>query len=321
MNPHDETYLENLRYVMENGMDVPDRTGTGTRTVFGRMNRYDLTKGFPLLTTKKVYWKKVVSELLWFIEGTGDERRLAEIHYGKPRSELEGKTTIWTENVSDPKWLERGKSRFEGDLGNVYGVMWRKWPAPIVRELFLKEEPGMVINGFKYPGSKITQTITEMTYLDQLTGLIEGIKKDPHGRRHILQAWNPAELPNQCLPPCHMTVQFRVTGEQRLSLMVYIRSNDLFLGQPFNIASYALFLMMVAQVCDMEAHEVIVMTGDTHLYRNHFDQAEEQLTRTSFDPPKVWLDPSIKDIDDFTMDSIKLIDYVSQPAIAASMAV
>lgn len=288
MNTNEQQYLNLLQDVLDNGISVRDRTGVGTLSVFGRTVRFDLTQGFPLLTTKKVAWKGVISELLWFLEGSGDERRLAEIRYGKPRAELTDKTTIWSGNSTAPYWVD--KAAFEGDLGNVYGVMWRKWP-----------------NQHGEP-------------VDQLAALIEGIKKDPNGRRHLLNAWNAAELPYSALPPCHVLSQYRVING-KLSCLMFQRSCDSVLGIPFNIASYALLTHLLAQVCGLGVGDLIIAMGDVHIYRNHIQQAQEQLTRTPRTAPSVLLDPLIMSIDDFTMDSITLVGYDPHPPIRAAMAV
>lgn len=274
-------YLELLRDILNNGEVRDDRTGVGTISVFGRQLRFDLTKGFPAVTTKKLAWNACKSELLWFLEGSDDERRLAEILHGTrdPKN-----TTIWTGNATAAYWEDR--SKFPGDLGRVYGVQWRDWRG-----------------------------------VDQLANLIEGIKNDPNGRRHILTAWNVAELDQMALPPCHVMSQFYVSNNGRLSCHMYQRSCDIFLGIPFNIASYALLTHMIAQVCDLGAGELVISTGDTHIYSNHVDQVKEQLTREPLPLPTLWLNPEIKDIDKFTMDDIKLVEYQSHKAIKAEMAV
>jgi thymidylate synthase len=287
-NLNETKYLNLLKNVLDYGTDKPDRTGVGVRSTFGHQTKFGLRTGFPLLTTKKMNIDSVASELLWFIEGSGDERRLAEIRYGKPRAELEGKQTIWTANANAPYWKE--KAQFEGDLGVVYGVQWRKWEG------------------------------TNGKTVDQLQILLDGLRNDPNGRRHILSAWNPAELDNMALPPCHVMCQFYV-NKNELSCMLYQRSNDLFLGSPFNIASYAMLTMMIAQVLGLKAGDFIYTQADTHIYSNHFDAVKEQLTRTPFQQPKLLLDKSVKNIEDFTMDSFELVDYQSHPFIKAEMAV
>lgn len=273
-------YHDLLKDILFNGEERGDRTGVGTISVFGRQLRFDLTKGFPAVTTKKLAWKSVVSELLWFLEGSGDERRLAEILYGSRDTE---RSTIWTGNAQAAYWTP--KSKFDGDLGRVYGVQWRDWRG-----------------------------------VDQLTKLIDGIKADPNGRRHILTAWNVDELDQMALPPCHVMSQFYVS-KGKLSCHMYQRSVDVFLGLPFNIASYALLTHMIAQVCDLTVGELVISTGDTHIYKNHVDQVKVQLDREEYSYPVLFLDPKIKDIDKFTMGDILLFDYQSHGTIKADMAV
>ena len=269
-----------LEDILNNGERKDDRTGVGTISVFGRQLRFNLEEGFPAITTKKLAWKSVKSELLWFIEGTGDERRLAEILHGSRDSTA---STIWTGNAQAAYWLP--KAQYEGDLGRVYGVQWRDWRG-----------------------------------IDQLTKLIEGIKNDPNGRRHIMTAWNVDELEQMALPPCHVMCQFYVS-KGKLSCHMYQRSVDVFLGLPFNIASYALLTHMIAQVCDFGLGELIISTGDTHIYANHIDQVKEQLSREEYPLPTLKLNMDIKDIDNFTMDDIVLVDYRSHGTIKAEMAV
>lgn len=300
------TYLNLLRDVMENGSFRKDRTGVGVKSVFGRQSRYNLRNdAFPLLTTKKMLLGSIVSELLWFIEGSGDERRLAEIRYGKNRSELLEKRTIWTDNAEAPYWTP--KAQFEGDLGRVYGVQWRRWQTA-------QPTGGEIINTKNWRVGHKTKTV------DQLADLIEGIKRDPYGRRHILTAWNPGELDQMALPPCHVLCQFYVDGDE-LSCLLYQRSNDLFLGSPYNIASYALFTKMIAQVCGLKAGDLVYSQGDTHIYQNHFEAVNEQLDRTPFAEPTIWVDPSITEIDDFRMTHFELRGYEAHPVIKAKMAV
>lgn len=277
-------YLNALKFVLENGTVKSDRTGVGTISYFGMQQRYDLSKGFPAVTTKKLAWRSVVSELLWFIEGSGDERRLREILHGDRNST---KTTIWTANAEADYW--KPKAEFEGDLGRVYGVQWRDWR-------------------------------TGQTSVDQITNLIDGIKRDPQGRRHILTAWNPGELQNMALPPCHVLSQFNVT-DGRLSCQMYQRSCDMFLGVPFNIASYSLLTHMIAQVCDLDVGEFVHVLGDAHIYLNHIDQVKEQLTRDPLHVPQLRLNPSINNINKFTMADIELVNYKSHGTIKADMAV
>lgn len=287
-------YLDSLQFILDNGQERGDRTGTGTLSVFGMQQRYNLSEGFPAVTTKKLAWKSMVGELLWFIEGSSDERRLAEITYGT----REGVTTIWTANALSPSWQPRAK--FEGDLGRIYGVQWRYWRT----------------NKKKWIHSNESKPL----YIDQLSELIEGIKSDPYGRRHIITAWNVSELDQMALPPCHCFAQFYVS-DNKLSCQMYQRSADYFLGVPFNIASYSIFTHMIAQVCGLEVGEFIHTLGDAHIYLNHIDQVKEQLTRDPLPLPKLWINPEIKDIDKFTINDIKLIDYQSYSAIKAPMAV
>lgn len=278
-------YLDALREVLENGIDRKDRTGTGTRALFGMQLRFDMEKGFPAMTTKKLPWKSVASELLWFIEGSNDERRLAEILHGTRDAD---KNTIWTANANADYW--KPKAKFEGDLGRVYGVQWRKWKTPKGKEI------------------------------DQLKNAIAMIKNDPTSRRIIVNAWNPGEIEEMALPPCHTFFQFFVAND-RLSLQMYQRSCDMFLGVPFNIASYSLLLHMVAQVTNLKPGEFVHTLGDAHIYHNHFSQVKEQLSRKPLSLPSLKLNKSIKDIDDFRMEDIELIGYESHPPIKAPMAV
>ena len=298
----EKEYLNALRYVLENGSEKTDRTGVGTISCFGMQQRYNLANGFPAITTKKLAWKSVVGELLWFLEGSGDERRLAEITHGTS----EGKTTIWTPNAMAPYW--KSKAKFDGDLGRVYGVQWRHWNK-------YQEEKDM---GPAHKGG--TRLAVDRIEIDQIKQLIDGIKSDPNGRRHILTAWNPAELDDMALPPCHVLAQFYV-NDNKLSCQLYQRSCDMFLGVPFNIASYSLLTHMIAHVCDLEAGEFIHTLGDAHIYTNHIEQVQIQLSRKPYAPPKLWLNSNIRDIDDFTMDDIRLTDYECHQPIKAEMAV
>lgn len=276
-----KTYLNALQYILGNGQLKKDRTNTGTISVFGMQQRYSLQEGFPAVTTKKLAFKACLSELLWFIEGSNDERRLAEILHGTRDA---SKRTIWTDNANAAYW--KPKAKFEGDLGRVYGVQWRDFGG-----------------------------------VDQLLDLVAGIKNDPHGRRHIITAWNPGELKDMALPPCHCFAQFYVSADNKLSCHLYQRSADFFLGAPFNIASYALFTHMIAQVCDLGVGDFVHTTGDAHIYLNHIDQVKEQLSREPYPLPSLWLNPEIKDITKFTMDDIKLNNYQSHPSLPAPMAV
>jgi thymidylate synthase len=300
-------YLDALQYVLDHGVEKTDRTGVGTISTFGMQQRYDLSKGFPAVTTKKLAWKSVVSELLWFIEGTGDERRLAEILHGtRDRS----KTTIWSGNATADYWAP--KASYPGDLGRVYGVQWRHWRAPVEhRAETFKDDFGSQYH---------RQGYVHFKEVDQLKNLIDGIRKDPNGRRHILSAWNPGELDAMALPPCHAFAQFYV-ADGRLSCQMYQRSCDMFLGVPFNIASYALFTHMIAQVCDLAVGEFVHVLGDAHIYLNHVEQVKEQLGRKPIEGTQLRLNPTVKDITKFTMRDIELINYLHHGAITAEMAV
>lgn len=280
-----QNYLDLLQKILDNGIDCSDRTGVGTRSLFAEQLRFDLKQGFPAVTTKKLAWKSMVAELLWFLEGTGDERRLAEIQHGTRRPE---KTTIWTANANADYW--KPKARYEGDLGRVYGVQWRNWRK---------------VDGWKT--------------VDQLKNLIEGLQNDPTGRRHIISAWNPGELDQMALPPCHMMAQFYIRNNQ-LSCQMYQRSCDAFLGLPFNIASYALLTHLIAKTIGAEVNELIITLGDVHIYNNHFDAVTTQLSRTPYALPTLHIADSStvwnSKLDDFT-----LVNYQHHPAIQAEMAV
>ena len=273
-------YLDLLQDILDNGETKDDRTGTGTISVFGRNLRFDLRRGFPAVTTKKLAWKACVGELIWFLEGSSDERRLAEITHGT----REGVTTIWTPNALAPYW--KPKAKFDGDLGRVYGVQWRDFGG-----------------------------------VDQLTKLIEGLKQDPNGRRHILSAWNVAELNQMALPPCHVMSQFYVNKNKELSCHMYQRSVDVFLGLPFNIASYALLTHLLAHHCGLGVGELIISTGDTHIYKDHVEQVKEQLQREPFKLPTLVLNSLKTDIFEMTPQDIALRDYQSHDTIKARMAV
>ena len=302
-----KTYLDALQFVLDNGVAKTDRTGTGTISVFGMQQRYDLSQEFPAVTTKKLAWRSVVSELLWFIEGSGDENRLREILHGSRDSE---KSTIWTANATAPYW--QPKAQYDGDLGRVYGVQWRHWRTPIEhKSVRFKDDLGNVYN---------RGGLLHVKETDQLKNLIDGIKTDPNGRRHILSAWNPGELDQMALPPCHIMAQFYVANG-KLSCQMYQRSCDMFLGVPFNIASYSLLTHMIAQVCDLDVGEFVHTLGDAHIYSNHVEQVKEQLQREPLPAPQLRLTPTIKDITKFTMQDIELINYQSHAAIKAEMAV
>lgn len=275
-----QTYLDALSYVLENGELRDDRTGIGTIGVFGLQMRYNLADGFPAVTTKKLAFKACLGELLWFLEGSRDERRLADITHGTRKDVV----TIWTPNAEAPYW--KPKAKYPGDLGRIYGVQWRDF------------------NG-----------------VDQIKELIEGIKRDFYGRRHILTAWNPAELDQMALPPCHVLAQFYVTRDGRLSCQMYQRSCDMFLGVPFNIASYSLLTHMIAQVCELKVGEFIHVLGDAHIYQNHIPQVKEQLNREPYPLPRLKINPMVKDIFEFTMNDFELENYQHHGQLTAPMAV
>ena len=263
-----KAYLDLLQDILDNGVERGDRTGTGTISVFGRQIRFDLSEGFPAVTTKKLHLRSIIHELLWFLKGD------TNIEYLK-----ENKVKIWDE------WADEN-----GDLGPVYGKQWRSWATP----------DGLVI--------------------DQIKDLIHGLKNNPNSRRHIVTAWNPADLPKMALSPCHCIFQFYVANG-KLSCQLYQRSADTFLGVPFNIASYALLTMMIAQVCDLEVGEFVHTFGDTHLYLNHLEQTKLQLTREPRSLPKMWINPEVKDIFEFKYDDFKLLDYNPHPTIKAPISV
>ena len=273
-------YHDLLQDILINGEERDDRTGIGTRSVFGRQLRFDLRVGFPAITTKRLAWRAVVGELLWFLEGSSDERRLAEITHGT----RDGVVTIWSPNATAPYWTP--KARFPGDLGPVYGAQWRDWGG-----------------------------------VDQVKQLIEGIKTKPHDRRHIISAWNVDELDRMALPPCHVLSQYYVNKNRELSCHMYQRSVDTFLGLPFNIASYALLTHMIAHVCGLKVGELIISTGDTHIYKDHLEQVAEQLSRAEYPLPRLYLNYDARDIDGFTMNDIILDGYQHHGAIKAKMAV
>ena len=257
-----------MQHVMENGTDKSDRTGTGTRSVFGYQMRFDLSEGFPVVTTKKVHLRSIIHELLWFLKGDSN------IKYLKKNG-----VSIWDE------WADEN-----GELGPVYGVQWRSWPTA--------------------DGRKI----------DQIAKLVDGIKNNPDSRRHIVNAWNVAEVNNMALPPCHTMFQFYV-ADGKLSCQLYQRSADIFLGVPFNIASYALLTMMVAQVCDLKPGDFVHTFGDAHLYSNHFEQAKLQLSRELRPLPTMKINPEIKDLFSFRFEDFELENYNPHPHIKAAVAI
>ena len=274
-----QQYLDLVKHIIDAGTDKNDRTGTGTRSVFGYQMRFDLSKGFPLVTTKKCHLKSIIYELLWFLQGD------TNINYLK-----EHNVKIWDE------WADEN-----GDLGPVYGKQWRSWSG------------------------------ADGVEIDQIKDLIHQLKTNPDSRRMIISAWNVAELPKMKLMPCHCLFQFYTSPptplqkergvKGNLSCQLYQRSADVFLGVPFNIASYALLTMMIAQICDMEPGEFVHSFGDVHLYKNHFEQANLQLTRTPFPLPQMKINPQVKDIFNFKFEDFELLNYESHPAIKAPVAV
>lgn len=286
-------YSECLRHILENGTRKSNRTGVDTISVFGYQMRFNLEEGFPAVTTKKLAFKGVVSELLWFLEGSTDERRLAEIHYGKPREELIGKQTIWTANADEQgRALGYINTDIQKELGPVYGAQWRNF--------------GGVQEGEK--GA------------DQIAWVIDEIKRNPDSRRLIVSAWNPNQLSSMALPPCHSLFHFSVTNG-KLSCQLYQRSVDAPLGLPFNIASYSLLTHMIAKECGLGVREFIHTSGDLHIYENQRDGIVEQLSREPLALPKLWLNPEVTSLFDYTMADIKLVDYQHHPEIKFPFAV
>ncbi|WP_274650691.1 thymidylate synthase [Paenibacillus humicola] len=261
-------YLDLLRDVLENGTDKADRTGTGTRSVFGRQLRFDLAEGFPLVTTKRVHVKSIIHELLWFLKGDTNVRYLQE-----------NGVTIWDE------WADAN-----GDLGPVYGSQWRAWETPDGRRI------------------------------DQIAQVVESIRRNPDSRRHIVSAWNVAEIDRMKLPPCHFVFQFYV-ADGKLSCMMTMRSSDTFLGLPFNIAQYALLTHMIAQQCGLEAGELVYSGGDVHIYSNHFEQVKLQLTREPYPLPKLVIKRKPDSIFDYRFDDFEIVGYKHHPTIKAEVAV
>ena len=263
-----QQYLDLMRHVRENGTFKGDRTGTGTYSIFGHQMRFDLNEGFPLVTTKKVFMRLIIHELLWFLSGSTNIKYLTE-----------NNVHIWDE------WADEN-----GELGPVYGSQWRSWPTP------------------------------DGTTIDQIEQVVNSIKENPDSRRHIVSAWNVAEVNNMALPPCHTLFQFYV-ADNKLSCQLYQRSADIFLGVPFNIASYALLTMMIAQVTDLELGDFVHTFGDAHLYANHLEQADQQLQRSPMPLPTLMLNPEVNDIFSFQLDDFKLENYQSHGVIKAPIAV
>ncbi len=263
-----QQYLDLMKDILEHGSDRGDRTGTGTRSVFGRQLRFDLAQGFPVVTTKKLHLRSIIIELLWFLRGDTNIKWLKD-----------NGVSIWDD------WADEN-----GDLGPVYGYQWRSWPAP------------------------------DGTSFDQISALVKGLKENPNSRRHIISAWNPAMVDDMALPPCHCLFQFYV-ADGKLSCQLYQRSADIFLGVPFNIASYALLTMMLAQVCDLEPGDFVHTFGDAHLYQDHFEQAREQIGRKPKQLPKMHLNQERGNLDEFVYEDFVLENYQSHPHIKAKVSV
>jgi thymidylate synthase len=283
-------YLDALQHVLDNGEPVTDRTGVGTMSVFGYQMRFNLQEGFPAVTTKRLAWKAVVGELLWFLEGSTDERRLVELTFEKDRSELKDKKTIWTANA-DNQGVALGYRNDDEvkELGPVYGYQWRDY------------------NSEGY---------------DQIRAIINQIKNDPDSRRIILSAWNPNDLENMALPPCHTLAQFKVSNG-KLSCQLYQRSADMFLGVPFNIASYSLLTHMLAKICDLDVGDFVWVGGDCHIYNNHVNQVMEQIEREPMVHPTLVM-PNLKSLDDILSSKVseyKLENYTPMDSIKAPMAI
>ncbi|MBW7866936.1 MAG: thymidylate synthase [Brumimicrobium sp.] len=292
-----EQYHKLLQHILDNGVDRGDRTGTGTRSVFGYQMRFDLSKGFPMMTTKKLHLKSIIHELLWFIAGDTNIQYLTQnqvriwdewpFEIYKKSTEYQGESIReFAERVAN----DTAFAKKWGNLGPVYGHQWRSWP----------------------DGNGGT--------IDQITQLVHGIKNNPNSRRHIVSAWNVADVDKMALPPCHCLFQFFV-AEGKLSCQLYQRSADTFLGVPFNIASYAVFTMMLAQVCGLEPGDFVHTFGDVHLYSNHFEQAKLQLTRTPRTLPTMKINPNVKDIFSFKFEDFELVNYDPYPHIKAEVAV
>ena len=289
-------YLDLMRHVLENGARKEDRTGTGTLSVFGHQMRFDLSEGFPLLTTKKVFLRGIIHELLWFLAGDTNIKYLVDHKVG-----------IWNEwphrdyikatgdDITLEAFVERVREDAAfaekwGGIGPGYGYQWRSWPTP------------------------------DGGHVDQIKQVVEQIRNTPDSRRMIVSAWNVAQIEQMALPPCHSLFQFYV-ADGKLSCQLYQRSADIFLGVPFNIASYALLTMMIAQVCDLEPGDFVHTLGDAHLYSNHLEQTREQLARDTFAPPRMRINPAVKDLFAFTIDDFELVDYQCHPPIKAPVAV
>lgn len=278
-----DQYEQALRQVLQQGVISTDRTGTGTLACFGVHMRWDLSLGFPAVTTKRLAWRAVVAELLWFLEGSADIRRLSELTHGHAHG-----NTIWHANVQTASWQQQAEHA--ADAGRIYGVQWRHWAKP------------------------------DGTHVDQIAQLVHSLRTDAHSRRHMLLAWNPAELDLMCLPPCHVLSQFWVRNG-RLSCQLYQRSADMALGVPFNIASYALLTHLLAQISGYQVGEFIHCIGDAHIYLNHMAGVQQQLSREPLPAPDLWLHPDICSVDQLHPHQIQLNNYQCHPSIAFEFSV
>lgn len=282
----EEEYLDSLHYILTEGEIREDRTGVGTRGIFGLQTHYDLKKGFPAVTTKRLAWKPVVSELLWFLEGSTDERRLAEIQYGYKDP---SKTTIWTANAdAQGKALGHRNDDEVKELGPIYGKQWRDFGG-----------------------------------IDQIETVIHNLRHNPTSRRHIISAWNVPELPEMALPPCHVMIQFHVSNNDELSCQLYQRSADMFLGVPFNVASYSLLTHMIAQICGLDVGRFVHTIGDAHIYLNHEDAVKQQLENDPFDAPMLLMPPfkTLEELQKTQPDDYVLLNYKNHGTIRAQMAI
>jgi len=284
----EQQYLQLMQDILDNGDERLDRTGTGTLTKFGINMRFDLSKQFPLLTTKRVWWKGIVHELLWFLSGSTNIKYL-----------IDNGVHIWDE------WADEN-----GELGPVYGKQWRQW-----------EKPGRDAYSYIIKDNRAESLELLVESVDQIKEVVASIKNNPYSRRHIISAWNVAEISRMALPPCHLLVQFDVSSDKKLSCSLYQRSGDFFLGVPFNIASYALLTHMLAHVCDLEVGDFIHNIGNAHLYLNHLDQAKLQLAREPYELPQLKIKRTVNSIFDFKYEDFEIVNYRCHPAIKADIAV